>query len=198
MKKIILTLIIATTAIFSVNAQEEGKFRVSLDLGYAIPTSGGGGIAIYLEPAYNIKDNMRVGLRIGSASLIKEIKPLGDDKKTEGKIGANGSYLGTFDYSFNKKNSHFVPYIGAGIGYFSVANIEFDDFDALDKIEASGKFGGMIRGGFECKKFRLGVDFNLVPESKLEDLSGKKIGTAKNSYFGISLGFFLGGGKWGQ
>lgn len=178
-------------------AQEEGKVRVSLDLGYAIPAAGGGGLALYLEPMYNIKDNMSVGLRIGSAALIKEVE-FSDGGIAEGELGANGSYMATFDYHFNGAGSSFVPFIGAGLGYVAVANVSFDtDLSGTgDEISADGKFGGMIRGGFELGKFRVGLDYNLIPKSDLVNLDGEDVGVSKNSYFGISLGFFVGGGKW--
>lgn len=202
MKKITL-FIIALIACLSVNAQEEGKIRVSLDLGYAIPSDGGGGVAIYLEPKYNIKDNMSVGVRLGSAALIKNVVSTSGGE-VEGEIGANGTYLGTFDYHFNGAGTSFVPYVGAGIGFASVANIDIDTTNGnsgtvnSNELEASGKFGGMIRAGFEWGKFRLGVDYNIIPESDLENFDGDIVGTAKNSYVGITLGFFVGGGKWGR
>ena len=199
MRKITLLLI---TLLFSTLsfAQEQGKVRVSLDLGYAVPSAGGGGLAVYLEPMYNIADNMSIGIRFGSAALIKEFVSV-DGDTAEGEIGANGSYMGTFDYHFNGAGSSFVPYIGAGVGYVAVANIGFDSdltgTSSNDELEVDGKFGAMVRAGFEWGKFRLGLDYNIIPESELTDIdSGDVIGSAKNGYFGISLGFFVGGGKW--
>ena len=196
MKKITLLATALLISAFSY-AQQQGSVRVSLDLGYAIPSAGGGGLAIYLEPMYNIKDNMSVGVRIGSAGLIKEVEST-DGEILEGEVGANGSYMATFDYHFNKSGSSFVPFVGGGLGYVSVANIGFDSdtVGTNDDLEADGKLGGMIRAGFEWGKFRLGLDYNLIPKSDLEDIDGNEIGTSKNSYLGISLGFFVGGGKW--
>lgn len=196
MKKIIL-LITALSIAASTFAQEQGKVRVGLDLGYAIPTAGGGGFAIYLEPMYNIKDNMSVGLRIGSALMVKEIESNNGDV-IEGEIGANGSYMATFDYHFNNSGKSFVPFVGGGLGYVSIANIGFSDNieGGNDQIEPDGKLGGMLRGGFEWGKFRMGIDCNLIPKSDLKNIDGNEIGTSKNSYVGINLGFFVGGGKW--
>ena len=192
MKKItFLFLVLISTFGF---AQEKGKVRVSLDLGYAIPSAGGGGLAVYLEPAYNISDNISVGLRLGSAALIKEVVSTEGGDAIEGEIGANGSYMGTFNYYFNGDSS-FTPYIGAGLGFVSVANVSFDSSITDDELEADGKFGGMIRAGFELGKFRMGVDYNFIPKTEFE-FDGEVIGEAKNGYFGISLGFFVGGGKW--
>jgi hypothetical protein len=49
----------------------------------------------------------------------------------------------------------------------------------------------LIRGGIELGKFRLALEYNLIPKSDLE--IGESI---DNSYFGASIGFFVGGGKW--
>lgn len=200
MKKIILFVALYLTA-SNVHAQTEGSFRVGLDIGYTVPSDGGGGILLSLEPKYNIKDNMNVGLRIGSAAMIRNITTT-NGGSTSAELSANGSYVGTYDYYFNKGGSSFVPYLGGGAGYYSIANVKFDDIDNNNEtdasLDASGKFGGLVRGGFEWGKFRMGVEYNFVPESNLQNLSGNNIGRVSNSYLGIHLGFYLGGGKWGQ
>jgi hypothetical protein len=196
MKKIILSVCIAFFCV-SGYAQKEGGFRVGLDLG-VVPTNGGGGVLFSLEPKYNIKDNMNVGLRIGIAAIVRDINDSGST--TSAKVAANGSYVATYDYYFNGAGKSFVPYIGAGAGYYSIANVEFDDTDNSDNVmvDATGKMGGLVRGGFEWGKFRMGLEYNLVPESTLQDINGNNQGTVANSYVGIHLGFYVGGGKWGK
>ena len=196
MKKIILSACIAFFCVSSY-AQKEGGFRVGLDLG-VVPTNGGGGALFSLEPKYNIKDNMNVGLRIGIAAIVRDINDSG--ATTSAKVAGNGSYVATYDYYFNGAGKSFVPYIGAGAGYYSIANVEFDDTDNSDNVmvDATGKMGGLVRGGFEWGKFRMGLEYNLVPESTLQDINGNNQGTVANSYVGIHLGFYVGGGKWGK
>jgi outer membrane protein X len=141
---------------------------------------------------------MNVGLRLGAAAMVRDLNT--DGETSSAKISANGSYVGTYDYYFNNSGSSFVPYIGGGAGYYSIANVEFDDLESSTDValDAAGKFGGLIRGGFEWGKFRMGVEYNLVPKSTLQDLSGNKIGNISNTYLGIHLGFYVGGGKWGR
>ncbi|TDE07815.1 hypothetical protein [Flavobacterium sandaracinum] len=196
MKKVILSVCIGLLCL-SGNAQNEGGFRVGLDLG-VVPTNGGGGILLSLEPKYNIKDNMNVGLRIGVAAIVRDINDSG--ATTSAKVAANGSYVATYDYYFNGAGKSFVPYIGAGAGYYSIANVELDDTDNNNDftVDATGKMGGLVRGGFEWGKFRMGLEYNLVPESTLQDINGNNQGTVANSYVGIHLGFYVGGGKWGK
>lgn len=194
MKKIgFLFLILLSTMSFS---QEKGKFRTNLDLGYAAPSNGGGGVSIYLEPMYNIKDNISIGIRIGAPVLFKKIE-FSDGETSETTGDTHISFIATFDYHFNKTNSSLTPFMGAGIGYVLMPNIGFDRFsDIDDKTQYNGKVNGMIRGGFEWKKFRFSLDYNFIPKSDLIDFNGDKIGFSKNSYFGVNLGFFVGGGKW--
>lgn len=199
MKKVILLAFIIL-AIANGYSQVNGKFRVGLDLGY-VPSKGGGGAMFSLEPKYNIKDNMNVGLRFGIAAIIKDLNTNGDTPSA--KVSASGSYVGTYDYYFHKPGSSFAPYIGGGLGYYSLANVEVDDSNGANTTTeyspaVSGAFGGLIRGGFEWAGFRMGLEYNLVPDSDLEDLNGNKVGTAKNAYLGIHIGFFVGGGKWGK
>jgi len=44
----------------------------------------------------------------------------------------------------------------------------------------------------------MGVEYNFIPDSTLQDINGMDKGTVANSYVGIHLGFFLGGGKRGK
>ncbi|RDI58188.1 porin family protein [Flavobacterium glaciei] len=196
MKKIILSVLITLSCIGGY-AQKEGGFRVGLDLGI-VPANSGGGVLLSLEPKYNIKDNMNVGLRIGVAAIVRDINDSGAN--TSAKVAANGSYVATYDYYFNASGKSFVPYVGAGAGYYTIANVEFNDSSTSNNndvnVEATGKFGGLLRGGFEWGKFRMGLEYNLVPESTLQDTNGNNQGSVANSYVGIHLGFYVGGGKW--
>lgn len=195
-KNLLIAIAILTFALGS--AQEEGKIRVGLDIGYTIPTAGGGGVLAAIEPKYNLKDNMNLGLRIGIAGMVRDIE--GTTEYESAKVAANVSYLATYDYYFSNSGGSFVPFLGAGAGYYSFASVVIDNTSSSNDVslDIAGKFAGMVRGGFEWHKFRLGAEYNFVPESDLQNTAGQKVGTSPNSYFGISLGFFVGGGKWGQ
>lgn len=197
MKKIVLSIIVLLL-FTSVYSQKEGGFRVGLDFGF-VPASGGGGAMFSIEPKYNLKDNMNVGLRIGLAGIARDIQDNSNQTSTA-KVAASTSFVGTYDYYFHKSGSSFAPYVGAGLGYYSLANIEVNDSANSTDINPSvtGVFGGLVRAGFEWGKFRMGVEYNLLPDSDLENLNGDKIGTAANKYVAIHLGFYLGGGKWGK
>lgn len=185
MKKLLLVAAIITIGI-SVNAQEKGKIRVGLDFGYAFAKGGGGGL-VSLEPKYNVTDNSNVGLRIGLAAYVRNI-----DSNIDLDASINSNVLATYDYYFNKGNSSTSPFLGAGLGIYSLASIKSDSFIYDQNEVGSGtEFGGMIRGGAEFGKLRLAIEYNFVPKTKFPQ--GQSI---KNGYLGASIGFYLGGGKW--
>jgi hypothetical protein len=79
------------------------------------------------------------------------------------------------------------------------ATIEVDtgiDPDDIGTLSANSSIAPVIRAGFEAGKFRLSLDYNIVPKSDLVNLQGDVIGETANSYLGIALGFYVGGGKW--
>jgi len=193
MKKLFfaLTLMLAVAQVS--HAQEEGKFRVGLEAGYTMP-SGGGGVLFAVEPKYNIADNMNIGIRFESAAMAKNVNV--GSNSAEASLTASISYSGTFDYYFNSGSSSFAPFFGAGAGYSSLGSVGFDvtDVEGIEGdagLEVDGKFGGLLRAGFEASKFRLAATYNLIGKTELAE--GLEV---KNSYLGISLGFYLGGGKW--
>ena len=200
MKKIILSVLVIL-AFAHGYSQEKGKFRVGLDFGF-VPAGGGGGGLFSIEPKFNIKDNMNVGLRFGGAAVVRDLVYAENNAEFTAKVAGIGSLVGTYDYYFHKSGSSFAPYVGGGFGYYSLANVEVDDADVdqnqtLDPA-VSGVFGGLIRGGFEWAGFRMGLEYNFIPDSDIEDVDGVVKGTAKNAYLGIHIGFFVGGGKWGK
>ncbi|WP_067037567.1 hypothetical protein [Allomuricauda sp. CP2A] len=188
MKKLIYVCIVMASLAQWAHAQEQNKFRVGLDFGYAMP-DGGGGIILAIEPKYNIADNMNIGLRFESAAMAKNVGA------TEADLTASVSYSGTFDYYFNSGSSSFAPFIGGGVGYSSLgslsSSVESEGFQASAELEVDGKFGGLVRAGFEAGKFRVAATYNLI--GKTDFGGGAEV---KNSYIGISLGFYIGGGKW--
>lgn len=182
-------------------AQQAGRFRIGMDLGAAIPKGGGIGALVNLEPKVNLNNNMNVGIRFGVAGLAKDVTYYDVIEDYEGEISGNVSVTGTFDYYFNKGASNVAPYIGAGFGYYALSSIQInsDDFDTPDNfgdLEADFKWAPMVRAGVELGKFRMGAEYNFIPTSNLQNTSGNVIGEAINQYFGFTLGFYVGGGRW--
>ncbi len=173
---------------------------MGLELGPAMPKDGGIGALVNLEPKINVADNMNVGIRFGVAGLAKDVTYYDITEDYEGEVSGNVSITGTFDYYFNNGGSNFAPYIGAGFGYYGLSSVEIDasNIDDVDvgNLEANFKWAPMVRAGIELGKFRMGAEYNFIPNSNLQDTSGTVIGEAINQYFGFTLGFYVGGGRW--
>jgi len=186
--KTLYTILFFTISFF-ISAQEANKFRFGIDTGL-VPSKG---FTVGIEPKFNISDIMNVGLKISTGSFTETINEC-DFTKTQFSI------MGTYDYYFDVTNSRFVPFAGAGLG---IAGTTFDKFDTSNSADSSG-FSEMIRLGFEFGKFRLALSYDIVPSTTIQSsyydsFLNQTITTdytIKNSYFGISTGFYFGGGKW--
>ncbi|HQV37188.1 MAG TPA: outer membrane beta-barrel protein [Flavobacterium sp.] len=191
MKKLILSVVALLIFGFA-QAQREGGFRVGFDLGI-IPASGGLGVSFDIEPKYNIKENMSVGLRLGGAAIARDVEEIGNT--TLVTATAIGSYIGTFDYYFPSGKS-FVPFVGGGIGYATALSVRADEDANIDDLDPDSGFCGVIRGGFEWGKFRMNLEYNFVPKTPLYLNGPLTTEDISNSYFAVNLGFYIGGGKW--
>jgi outer membrane protein W len=201
MKKLFAVVMIMLS-IHAVNAQRAGGFRYQMDFGAAIPKGGGIGVLVNMEPQILLKNNLVFGLRLGVAALAKDVTYYSIQEDYNGEVSANASIAGTLNYYFNKGNSRVAPYIGGGFGYYALSSVKIDDSDfgngEVGNLEASFAWAPMVRAGVELGKFRIGAEYNFVPTSNLQNISGQVIGEAVNEYFGFTLGFFVGGGKWGK
>ena len=128
-----------------------------------------------IEPKYNITDNSNIGIRFGVAASSSDF---------DTNVDANLSILGTYDYYFSNGKSSTAPFLGGGLGYYVLGEVD-------NSVNLGEQFGAIIRGGVEFGKFRLALEYNILPKTDLE--FGESV---KNSYFGASIGFYAGGGKW--
>ena len=199
MKKILL-IVFAFVCIQGAYAQQGGKFRFGMDLGIAAPQGGNGiGAVFNLEPKVNLTDNLNIGLRMGTAALAKNVTINNVFDEVEGEASGTVSFAGTFDYYFNKGNSSVAPFIGGGVGYYTMANVEVNANQTnvnYDDLTPSNAWGGLVRAGIELAKFRMAAEYNIIPDTDLQDAQGNVIGISNNKYFAFTLGFYVGGGKW--
>ena len=181
-------------------AQQKGRFRFSTDFGVAIPKDGGVGALVNVEPQFLLRDNLAFGMRFGVAGLAKDVTYFNMQKEYRGEIAGNVSVAGTLTHFFNTGKSNVAPYLGAGLGYFALSAIEIDQsYTApaeIGNLEADFAWAPLVRAGVELRKFRMGVEYNVVPNRNLQNLNGDFIGEAINHYAGFTLGFSIGGGKW--
>ena len=185
MKRILtVLLLIVVTAAGSI-AQEYKAFRVGVGLGYANASGKGakGGVLWALEPGYRINDQILANLRIEGAVIGRGYA---DETSASIDVAALGSYSLNGQYYFN--NNNFRPFVGAGFGIYSLAAVSVTagtNGGSSEAVAAANKIGFYPRVGFDAGHFTLNLDYNLVPETN----------GIKNSYLGIRIGGFIGGGR---
>jgi outer membrane protein W len=190
MKKILAIACLLAFAAGAAQAQDFKKFRVGVDAGYAIPGGNGakGGVCFAIEPGYRVNDALLIGLRLESAALIRGFSE--DVGSADLKVAGIGSYTVNGQYYFS--NEGFRPFVGAGLGLFSLAAVEFSASGSGSTQQAAvaeTKFGFYPRVGFDANHFTLQLEYNLIPATKIDG------GEFKNSYIGIKIGGFFGGGR---
>lgn len=174
-------------------AREFKPFKVGVGIGYAVPGAGegaGGGFIGYLEPAYRATDEVQVGLRLEGVALVRGVEGV-NNRDVSGDASSIASYSLNTQYYFNNENVR--PFIGAGVGLFSLAAVEFNtatnDPDA-DEVGAETRFGFYPRIGVDAGHFTLSLDYNFVPPTDVP--TGGEI---QNNYLGIRAGVNIGGGR---
>jgi outer membrane protein W len=185
MKRIstVLLLIVLTAA--TAVAQEYKAFRVGIGLGYANASGKGakGGVLWALEPGYRVNDQILANLRIEGAVIGRGYV---DETSASVDVAALGSYTLNGQYYFN--NNNFRPFVGVGFGMFSLAAVSVSagtGGGSSSAVAAANKIGFYPRVGFDAGHFTVNLDYNIVPETA----------GIKNSYLGIRIGGFFGGGK---
>ena len=210
MKKIILLscVLIASVTAFS---QDFKPFRVGLGAGFASPQGDGakGGVLLYLEPSYRVSDAIAIGLKAKIAVMARGASVTVGNTVTsaEGSVSGAGSYTLNGQYYFS--NNTFRPFVGAGFGIYSLASASFSSTTTgssttsnnSDAVSGGTKFGFYPRVGFDAGHFTFNIEYNIIPKStnSYSYSSGQSTVVAnsesKNSYLGIRVGAFIGGGK---
>ena len=197
MKKIITSLVVIFF-VLNLKGQEQGKIRVGLDVGLGIPNRGIG-VSGAFDVRYNILDNWNVGLKTNYGMLNKDIVNQSNISNKTSELVL--SVLGVSDYYFINTPNKIVPYIGIGLGqnYFQNIMLSLNGSTQIVNygIAIDEKFGGVLRGGFEFKHFRMALEYYIIPASDLvNSINWTVLGATKNSYANLTIGFYIGGGKW--
>jgi hypothetical protein len=195
-KKISFLLVLLLSAVV-LKAQEFKKFRVGIGAGYAMPSGegAGGGVMWALEPGYRVSDQILANLRIEGAAIIRGTA---DATSASFEVAGVRSYTLNGQYFFNTND--FRPFVGVGFGIFSLAAAKVEATSggtSGSSASSESKFGFYPRIGFDYRHFTVNLDYNLVPNTKATVATGS--GTVntefKNSYIGIRLGGYFGGGR---
>ncbi len=181
MKKSLLLAVLISAA-FLADAQSTTStiykaFKVDIDLGYAIPSSGSGsgtkaGATFTLEPHYRLSDDLAIGLRLEGAALGYQ------DDLGKTKVSLLESYCATGEYYLAENG--FRPFVGAGAGFFDQSSLKASNGNAT-LVNGATNFGVFPEIGFEAGHFRMSADYDVAGNG--------------NNYLAIKIGVFFGGGK---
>lgn len=204
MKKVLFASVLLIMGLslktFAQKEKKEGgefkPFKVDVSLGYALPVGGTGskgGVLFAVEPKYAVMQELSLGLRIEGAVTVSGVNLNNGTTNGNASAKAAASYLATGDYYFS--NNDFRPFLGAGVGVFISAGVQ--ESSSNPNVASGSQFGGMVRGGFEWKHARFGVEYNLAGNSTVAASSPQANDgyTVQNSYVGIKLGVCIGGGR---
>jgi outer membrane protein X len=179
MKKLLLAVALFCGVALSAQAQEFTPFRVDGGVGYGLPFNDGldGGVLFYLEPKYEVIPQISVGIRWEGALFAGAGEGV--------SVSLSSAYMATGDYFFN--NNKFRPFVGLGLGAYSIGGTSVKDDQTNLTIEVDGKtnFGALLRAGFDVSHFRLAVAYNY----------GGNVGDETFHFFSATVGFYIGGGK---
>ncbi len=189
MKKILLIALVAVLGIAQASAQSENykAFKVDVGMLYGLPSGEAfdAGIGFYLEPKYNVTDNIAVGLKMEWAVLGGS-----DELGSDVSISAINTYQLTGDYYFNTNKVR--PFAGLGIGIYGLGSMDYDattDYYTIsESYDLGSKFGFAPRVGLLMGHFRAALEYNVITGVDTDIVDSK-------NYLSIKLGFEIGGGK---
>lgn len=203
MKNFLLAVLFLGVCV-GLQAQEQGKIRVAGNIGYSAPAAGAGMSLDLLDIRYNILDNLNVGVKFGGAFMLRDLTEL---SSTTGNatMHLSTNVMLESDYYFHNGSSSFSPFVGAGLGSFSIYDIymQIDPSQSVNYTYSemplpAKTIGGALRAGFELGRLRMAMEYYLIPKTPMYDAANimQEVGTSANSYLTINLGFYFGGGKW--
>ncbi|WP_338872085.1 outer membrane beta-barrel protein [Spirosoma sp. SC4-14] len=186
MRKTLWATAILLAIHISVNAQSQNfrPFKVDFLLGYATPNGnlsnlhGKGGVAISLEPKYNISDNLAIGLKGEVAAL--EVVSNSTSTSDEYSARTVGSVIVTGEYSFGNVVR---PFLGAGLGIYNFGSVDVvtnSSNNSTQRVNGGSNFGFAPRIGLQIGHFRLAIEDNIVKD---------------NNYLSFKAGVTFGGGR---
>ena len=99
----------------------------------------------------------------------------------------------TLNTQYYFHDNYVRPFIGAGLGLFSLAAVKFntatDNSIDANEVKAETRFGFYPRIGIDAGHFNFTIDYNFIPKTNTPG-----IGEVNNNYLGIRAGFSIGGG----
>ncbi len=193
--------------LLNLNAQEKGNTKLALEIGPLLSAGNAENLSFFfnVEPKVKVVDNFFVGLRFGvvvNATRYENNDVFQfniDDEFDNGVI----SFVPNVDYyleDLRLKENIYRPYLGVGLGYYLTSDVEvfrLGGGNPEEPLEVSIKklVGFLLRGGFEMRKLRVGLEYTFLPEADIILPGEETVGTLRSSFLGLSVGLLIGGGK---
>ncbi len=188
-----ISLIILLFCLFNLNAQ----VKLRIEPGFLQKTKSENlGLMLNFEPNIEISINSVIGLRFGLALNPQKFENNDNSRFVFDEMNDNAviSFMPTFDYYLNYNYTR--PYFGAGLGYYLFSSVIIaNPSENVTEGSVNNQLGLLLRGGLEWGKTKIGLEYNFIPKADIKIPNGQTIGTVDNSYFGISIGFLIGGRK---
>jgi len=194
-----IILLILSIILIPLKAQIRDNLKLELEVGFPIRTdSDNFGLLLNVEPKLKVAEHVFVGMRIAMAMNTQSFDNKDSSQFIIDKQSDHGfiSIIPTCSYYWQL--AKFNPYVGIGIGPYSLANnidvFRINTKDPLEntfEIELRNQIGFLLRAGAESGKISFGLEYNIVPKINVESPEGQKVGMVNSSYLGITLGWLI-------
>lgn len=187
MRRILLYILFLMLTTFYMSAQSDyHTFKVDVGMLVGdVSEHNVGLMAPYIEPKFNINNNITIGIRAEYVFYTKEdfIKydpqnPYFSDFDAD---GWTMSVLPTIDYYFS--DTFIRPFVGIGAGVYYMYNTKENSFD-FNHDQRVVAFGYAPRIGFNIGQFRIAAEYNAILSEEVT-----------LNYFAFKVGYEIGGGK---
>ena len=201
-----LFVFLSTLAVPSlINAQSQNYqlFRFDLGVSYVITDKhwGSWGMGAWIEPKFNLLDQLAVGLRTEGIAVIGGM--LSNEPDITQKAGA--AFLLKGDYFFTNNTAR--PFGALGLGMYTLGGQSIKVSTSATSASISQKagkyFGIAPQIGVDLSHFRVSFVYNIILGATLEVSQSVNVGTnsiqqsssISQNYLSLEIGGFIGGGK---
>ncbi len=188
-----------------INAQSQNYQPVRFDVGVSYVNTdehwGSWGIGAWIEPKFNLFDQLAVGLRFDGIAILGGM--ISDEPNITQKAGA--AFLLKGDYFFS--NNTVRPFGALSLGMYTLGGQSIQASTSTTNASISQKAGKYIgiapQIGLDISHFRVSIVYNIILGATLEvsqtvNTGGTSIqqsSSISQNYLNFEIGGIFGGGK---
>ncbi|MEL6833122.1 MAG: hypothetical protein AAFP77_09030 [Bacteroidota bacterium] len=198
-----IVLLVVLNFCFSILcAQDQSNFRIAIETGFSLSESDSEGLSLLLgfEPKVRLAKRLYAGVRFGfvtntSNYNIQDVTRYEFDTRQDNAVVFLTPNLSYYLDKLTYKGRDYSFYVSSGLGYYLLSGIELLDTNTgnTQEIDVENRLGLNLRAGFEVRRLKVGLEYNLIPNGELKNVSDtiQKIGELNSSYWAISVGYIL-------